>query len=75
VPFEASADELKAHFEKNAGTVIGTTITTNSKGLSRGWGTVEMGSANEAQKALELDKTDFKGRSLLVRVDNRVRGE
>jgi RNA recognition motif-containing protein len=74
VPFSASADDLKAYFEEKAGTVVQTTITVNTKGLSRGWGTVEMGSAKEAQKALELDKAEFKGRNLLVRVDNRVRG-
>jgi len=63
---------LKAHFAQAAGNVKSATITVNTKGLSRGWGTVEMGSAAEAQKALALDKTDFQGRSLFVRVDNRV---
>jgi RNA recognition motif-containing protein len=74
VPFTATADDLKAHFEKAAGPVVSATITVNTKGLSRGWGTVEMASPENATKALALDKTDFQGRSLFVRVDNRVYG-
>jgi RNA recognition motif-containing protein len=75
IPFESTAEDLKAYFEEKAGTVISAAITMNSKGFSRGWGTVEMGSSDEAQKGLALDKQEFQGRELIIRLDNRVRGE
>jgi len=73
VPWDASADDLKQFFEQHVGRVISAKITVNTKGLSRGWGTVEMGSPEEAKKALEL-KEQFQNRELFVRPDRRVRG-
>jgi len=74
VPFKATAEELKAFFQEKAGHVVSAGITITKKGVSRGWGTVEMGSPEEAQKALELDKELFQSRPLVVRIDKRVRG-
>jgi RNA recognition motif-containing protein len=64
---------LKQFFAQ-CGNVANATVTMNTKGTSRGWGTVEMGSAAEAQKALSLDKQKFQDRQLIVRLDKRVTG-
>jgi len=73
VHWDASADDLKAFFEQHVGPVTSAKITMTTKGLSRGWGTVEMGSPDDAKKALELKET-FMERELVVRPDRRVRG-
>lgn len=66
-------DDLK-NFFATAGTVVNAEVTKNAKGTSRGWGTVEMGSAAEATKALELDKQPLNDRPLSVRLDRNVAG-
>jgi RNA recognition motif-containing protein len=71
--WEVTDEELKEFFTQ-CGSVANATVTMNTKGTSRGWGTVEMGSAPEAQKALSLDKQKFKERQLIVRLDKRVTG-
>jgi len=71
--WEVNNDGLKEFFSQ-CGTVANATVTMNPKGTSRGWGTVEMSSAAEAQKALSLDKETFKDRQLIVRLDKRVAG-
>jgi len=67
-------EDLKSHFSQ-CGTVLSATVTLNTKGTSRGWGTVEMSTADEAQKALALDKQKFKERQLIVRLDKRVQAK
>jgi len=69
--WEVNDDDLKEFFSQ-CGTVTEAKVTLNSKNTSRGWGTVEMSSAEEAQKALGLDKQKFKERQLIVRLDKRV---
>jgi len=71
--WEVTDDDLKEYFSQ-CGNVSNAKVTQNPKGASRGWGTVEMGSAAEAQKALSLDKQKFKERQLIVRLDKRVVG-
>jgi len=72
--WEVTNDDLKAHFSQS-GTVLNAAVTVNGKGASRGWGTVEMSTAEEAQKALGLDKQKFKERQLIVRLDKRVKAK
>jgi RNA recognition motif-containing protein len=67
-------DEDLKEFFAQCGNVANAAVTMNTKGTSRGWGTVEMASAAEAQKALNLDKQQFKDRQLIVRLDKRVTG-
>jgi len=73
VAWDVKDDELKQFFSQ-CGNVANATVAMNTKGTSRGWGTVEMASAAEAQKALALDKQKFKDRQLMVRLDKRVTG-
>lgn len=68
--FDVSDSDLTTCFRR-FGRVVAATVTVNDKGISRGWGAVEMGSAKEAQAALAADQEDFKGRPLFVRMDKR----
>jgi len=56
------------------GTVVNAVVTMNERlNRSRGWGTVEMSSPNEAQACIDgLNETEYMDRSLLLRFDNRV---
>ena len=67
LPFSTTDDELKAHFEQ-AGTVVSARVITNrDTGRSKGFGFVEMGSDEEAQKAIEeLNGKELEGRPLVV---------
>lgn len=64
---EASENDLQNHFSA-AGTVLSVNIIQDrTTGRSRGFGFVEMASADEAQKAIEqLHEKDFQGRALTV---------
>ena len=67
LPFKTTRDELMAHFAQ-AGTVVDATILVDKfTGRSRGFGFVEMSSAEEATAAKEmLNGKDFQGRNLIV---------
>ncbi|MDX1766011.1 MAG: RNA-binding protein [Candidatus Saccharimonadales bacterium] len=67
LPFSTTDDELKAHFEQ-AGTVVSARVITNrDTGRSKGFGFVEMGSEEEAKKAIEeLNGKELEGRPLVV---------
>lgn len=67
LPYSTTDDELKAHFEQ-AGTVTSArVITERETGRSKGFGFVEMGSDEEAQKAIaELNGKELGGRELVV---------
>ena len=69
INYDSSNDDLKAHFEQ-AGTVVSAFILTDREtGRSRGFGFVEMGSPEEAQKAIEMfNDQEFMGRRLLVNI-------
>ncbi|OGX03984.1 MAG: hypothetical protein A3G87_04660 [Omnitrophica bacterium RIFCSPLOWO2_12_FULL_50_11] len=64
--YNASEEEIKTLFSK-CGTVQSVSIITDRyTGQSKGFGFVEMSSSEEAEKALELNGTDFLGRNLNV---------
>ncbi len=67
LPFSLSDAELKDTFSA-AGNVISATIITNKfSGRSKGFGFVEMGSEEEAQKAIEMfNGKDIGGRNVVV---------
>ena len=64
---DATENDLQDHFG-GAGTVLSVNIIQDKfTGKSRGFGFVEMSSADEAQKAIaELHQKDFQGRALTV---------
>src|SRR4030095_2825978 len=64
---DATENDLQDHFA-GAGTVLSVNIIQDKfTGKSRGFGFVEMSSADEAQKAIaELHQKDFQGRALTV---------
>lgn len=68
ISYDSTEDSLKAAFEQ-AGTVVSAKIITDREtGRSRGFGFVEMSSAEEAQKAIEmLDGKDLDGREIAVK--------
>ena len=67
LPFKTTREELMQHFA-GAGTVVDATILVDKfTGRSRGFGFVEMSSAEEATKAKEMfNGKDFGGRNLIV---------
>jgi RNA recognition motif-containing protein len=67
LPYSTTQDELRDAFSK-AGTVTSTSIIMDKMtNRSRGFGFVEMGSDDEAQKAIEMwNGQDFDGRKLIV---------
>jgi RNA recognition motif-containing protein len=64
---DATENDLQDHFS-GVGTVVSVNIIQDKfTGKSRGFGFVEMSSADEAQKAVaELHQKDFQGRALTV---------
>jgi len=62
-------DQLREHFAQAGKVVDAVIITDRDTGRGRGFGFVEMSSADEAKKAIEMfhDK-DFSGRTLVVNV-------
>lgn len=65
--YTVTSDELRSLFSQ-AGTVVdAAVITDRMSGRSRGFGFVEMGSEDEAKKAVEqLNGADLKGRKINV---------
>jgi len=74
--WDVKNEDLSELFSKY-GSVTNAVVTMNRKAdRSRGWGTVEMGSAAEATAALEgLNDSEYMERTLLVRSDKRVTNE
>ncbi len=68
IEFSVTEDQL-AEFFSTAGTVVSAKIITNaSTGRSKGFGFVEMGSADEAANAINtLDGQELNGRPLAVK--------
>ena len=79
LPYAATEDDLKAHFSQ-AGTVTSVAlITDRATGRAKGFGFVEMATAEEAQKAISMfNGQEFKGRAMTVNVarprEERPRG-
>ena len=67
LPYETTEDSLNQHFSQ-AGTVESVNIITDKfSGRSKGFGFVEMGSDDEAAKAVEMfNDKEFEGRTLKV---------
>lgn len=65
--YEVTGDKLGELFAQSGKVVEATVITDRYSGRSKGFGFVEMGSAEEAKKAIEtLNGKDFEGRSIVV---------
>jgi len=69
LPYAATEEQIRSHFSQ-AGTVTSVAlITDRATGRAKGFGFVEMATADEAQKAISLfNGQDFMGRSLTVNV-------
>ncbi len=69
IAFSTTSEGLRAHFAQS-GTVVSASIVTDQfSGQSRGFGFVEMSSAEEAQQAVtQLNDRALDGRSLKVEV-------
>ena len=69
LPYAATEDDLKNHFSQ-AGTVTSTAlIKDRATGRAKGFGFVEMSTAEEAQKAISMfNGQDFMGRVITVNV-------
>lgn len=69
LPFSISSQELEELFTPFGTVSRAQVITDRDTGRSRGFGFVEMDSADEAQKAIDsLDGSDFAGRQIKVNV-------
>ncbi len=67
LPFSATADELRAAFEKFGTVTNSEVITDRETGRSRGFGFVEMADNAQADAAIAgLSGTDMGGRNLTV---------
>ncbi len=79
ISWDATEDSLSELFSQYGEVISTKIITDNFSGKSKGFGFIEMGSQEEAEKAIEgLNETEFMGRPLKVSVakprrDNRDR--
>ncbi len=64
--YQVTQEEVSSHFAKYGTVQSVNLINDRSTGQSKGFGFVEMSSAEEAQKALELNGTEFLGRKIIV---------
>jgi len=65
--FETSDDDLKEAFSKAGACEMASVIKDRMTGRSRGFGFVEMGSDEDAQRAIaELNGKDLRGRNISV---------
>lgn len=68
-PFSTTVEELSDLFSQHGDVVSAKIATDRETGRSRGFGFVEMGSADEASTAIDaLNGYQFAGRTLAVRV-------
>ena len=65
--YNTTDDQLKQHFSQAGNVVSATVITDKMSGRSKGFGFVEMGSEEEAQKAVEMfNGQELDGRAIVV---------
>ena len=65
--FDTSESNLRAAFEAHGEVLKASIVTDRDTGRSRGFGFVEMDSAEDGRKAIEaLNETDLGGRNLTV---------
>jgi RNA recognition motif-containing protein len=69
LPYTATEDDLKEHFSKAGNVTSVALIKDRATGRAKGFGFVEMSSADEAQKAISMfHGQDFMGRTITVNV-------
>jgi RNA recognition motif-containing protein len=67
LPWSVNDDKLKAAFEAHGNVVSAKVVMDRTTGRSRGFGFVEMGSADEANKAIKaLNDSELGGRNIVV---------
>jgi len=67
LPFQTTSDDLKEHFAQAGNVESASVVEDRMTGRSRGFGFVEMATAEEAAAAIEqLNGKDFGGRNLTV---------
>ena len=67
LPWSVTDEELKQTFEKHGSVVSAKVVTDRNSGRSRGFGFVEMESADDAQKAMStLNDSEMGGRNIVV---------
>ena len=65
--YNTTDDQLKQHFSQAGNVVSAAVITDKMSGRSKGFGFVEMGSEEEAQKAVEMfNGQELDGRAIVV---------
>lgn len=69
LPYAATEDDLKNHFSQAGNVTSVALIKDRATGRAKGFGFVEMATAEEAQKAINMfNGQDFKGRTITVNV-------
>lgn len=69
LPYSTTDASLEAYFSQAGSVVSVKVITDRFTGKSRGFGFVEMGSEEEAQKAIEMfNGKEFEGRTIRVNI-------
>jgi len=67
LPWSVDDQKLKETFEPHGNVVSAKVVTDRSSGRSRGFGFVEMESAEDAQKAMSaLNDSEMDGRNIVV---------
>ena len=67
LPYSVTSDSLRAVFEKVGKVADANIVADKMSGRSRGFGFVEMGSDDDAKKAIaELNGTEVEGRKIFV---------
>ena len=67
LPYTVTSDSLRAHFAAGGTVVDAVVISDRRSGRSKGFGFVEFGTEEEAQKAIEMfNGKDMEGRNLVV---------
>jgi len=65
--YSVTEEQLQQHFAQHGSVVSARIITDKFSGRSKGFGFVEMGSDEEAERAISaLNGTDFEGRNIVV---------
>ena len=69
LPYAATEDDLKNHFSQAGNVTSVALIKDRATGRAKGFGFVEMSSAEEAQKAITMfHGQDFMGRTITVNI-------
>jgi RNA recognition motif-containing protein len=67
LPWTVTDEKLKEAFQAHGNVVSAKVVTDRATGRSRGFGFVEMGSSDEAQKAIKaLNDSELGGRNIVV---------